>query len=112
MLLNGQKNFSENIWRSGSSWLVSFLVSGWKLKVLDNAIQQMSLTFMLDLEAPLVNGTFDRVHLSLLDAAMELQEVEKTRCLNALSIPLLHPPTCVAGLAELCKLRQALCFLN
>lgn len=67
---------------------------------------------MLDLEAAKVDGAFKRIKISLLDAAMELQDVEMTRCLSAVSIPLVHLPNCVAGLSELCELSGASWFLG
>ena len=58
---------------------------------------------MQDLEAPLENGTTGRVMMPLLDVAAELTDVQTSRCLNALSIPL--DSTC-PGIPELPHIHQ------
>ena len=63
-------------------------------------------------ETPPPDMTFSRVNMSLLNAAMEVQDAGNTRCLNALSIPLLRPPSEVAGLAKLCELSEINCLLD
>jgi hypothetical protein len=65
----------------------------------------------VDLNADLEDGTFRRVRVSLIDALLELDDVETSRCLNLLSIPLLHNSARVPGLAVLHELRRPLLFL-
>jgi hypothetical protein len=58
---------------------------------------------MQDLEAPLDNGTTRRVMMPLLNVAAELVDVETSRCLNALSIPL---DSTGPGIPELQRVHQ------
>lgn len=59
---------------------------------------------MIDLEAPLQNGTTQRVMMSLLDAAAEMADAEASRCLNALSIPL---DSTAPGIPDLHRIHQS-----
>jgi hypothetical protein len=56
---------------------------------------------MPDLEAPLENDTTARVNMTLAEMVMEVADPMTSRCLNALSIPLLSTTGKVDGLVKL-----------